>query len=144
MGISTTPATTKRNQGPNRATKKPAMRVETTVVGSGHESSSTNTQSTTSSTTKNGNSRKMVSTSAKSSKPRAAAQHRTRPATIAARSLETKEPSQHARKTTVDDFSASGSDALDEYASVASNLAGGPVVQASVNPSPAVAEALAC
>ncbi|KAG0020284.1 Elongation of fatty acids protein 2 [Podila clonocystis] len=147
VAIAFTPATTKRkttNQGPGRATKKPARRVETTVVGSGHESTSTNTQSTTSSTTKNGNSRKMVSKSAKSSKPHAMAQHRTRPATIAARSSETKEPSHHAHKTTVDVFSAPGSDAMDEYASVASNLAGGPVVQASVNPSPAVAEASAC
>ncbi|KAG0036102.1 hypothetical protein BGZ82_004685, partial [Podila clonocystis] len=83
--------------------------------------------------------------------------HRTRPTTVhpssnsdpssadpATRSSETKEPSQHARKTAVDVFYASGSDTMDEDASMASNIADGPAVQAPVDPSPAVAEALAC
>ncbi|KAG0011707.1 hypothetical protein BGZ81_002038, partial [Podila clonocystis] len=113
-----TPSATKHrttSQGPSCAAKKPAMRAETTVVGLGHESTSGNTQPTSSSTTNNGDSRGLVP---KSTKPCPTTQHRTQPTTVqpssngdpssadtAAQSLETKEVSQHARKTTVNVFS---------------------------------------
>ncbi|KAG0349541.1 hypothetical protein BGZ54_004335, partial [Gamsiella multidivaricata] len=153
-----TPAAIKRrttSQSQSRATKKPAMRAEMTVMGSGL--TSTNIQRTTSSTTtitNNGNSRRMV---LKSTEPRAAAQRPARPATVqpnsnsdpssadtAARPSENKEPLQRARKAHDDVFYASGSDAMDEDAPMSSNRAGSPVVQASVDPLPVVPEASVC